>query len=346
MAYSDTPLAAPLQRGRPGRMPTMGVSFAVPSLWGRAYFGLQAIAGAAWWIAVFVSDPVRTATLGGLDPVAVAVVDVPLFVGASALAAAGLRAAAVVATGWTLLVTVALGGYATVTTEAGWGVLLMLGAAGCSGVALCSVLWDRLPAEWIVTGPFRFRPAADGRSPGQLLLATLGQIAVFWSFFLAVLPVGIVLLTTRWGFSFGLPAWLVPVGVVVLVAASALGIWSAVAMSTLGGGTPLPVAMPHRLVVAGPYRWVRNPMALAGITQGVAVGLILQSWAVVAYALLGSLVWNHLVRPFEESDLAERFGDEFHAYRASVRCWVPRLTPWTAAAPAGAGVRDRQPPRS
>ena len=56
-------------------------------------------------------------------------------------------------------------------------------------------------------------------------------------------------------------------------------------------------------------------MAVAGIVQGVAVGIILQSWLVVAYAVAGSLVWNYAVRPLEESDLRKRFGDEFQQYR-------------------------------
>jgi len=83
--------------------------------------------------------------------------------------------------------------------------------------------------------------------------------------------------------------------------------------------------MPNRLVIAGPYRFVRNPMAMAGVVQGAAVGLMLASWLVVAYAIAGSLVWNSVVRPLEEADLESRFGDEFLRYRMSVRCWVPRL---------------------
>ena len=63
-------------------------------------------------------------------------------------------------------------------------------------------------------------------------------------------------------------------------------------MSASGQGTPLLSAMPNRLVIAGPYRVVRNPMAVAGIAQGVAVGLILSSWRVVAHAVVGSLLWN------------------------------------------------------
>jgi protein-S-isoprenylcysteine O-methyltransferase Ste14 len=96
-------------------------------------------------------------------------------------------------------------------------------------------------------------------------------------------------------------------------------------MSTLGEGTPLPSAMPNRLVIAGPYRWMRNPMAAAGIVQGAAVGIILHSWLVIAYAVAGSLVWNYIVRPLEEADLQERYGAEFERYREAVRCWIPQV---------------------
>ena len=84
--------------------------------------------------------------------------------------------------------------------------------------------------------------------------------------------------------------------------------------------------MPNRLVIAGPYRWIRNPMAVAGIVQGAAVGIILETWLVVAYAVVGSLVRNYAVRPLEETDLTNRFGDEFQQYRDTVRCWIPRVS--------------------
>jgi protein-S-isoprenylcysteine O-methyltransferase Ste14 len=130
----------------------------------------------------------------------------------------------------------------------------------------------------------------------------------------------------RWAVALPFPSFAGPVGLTALVVASAIGLWSAVAMSTLGEGTPLPSAMANRLVIAGPYRWVRNPMAVAGVVQGAAVGLILQSWFVVAYAVVGSLVWNSAVRPLEEFDLKERFGDEFQRYHDTVSCWIPRMS--------------------
>ncbi|MFP7833412.1 hypothetical protein [Marisediminicola sp. LYQ134] len=44
------------------------------------------------------------------------------------------------------------------------------------------------------------------------------------------------------------------------------------------------------------------------------------------YAVAGSLVWNYVIRPLEETDLERRFGDDFRRYRERVRCWVPSFT--------------------
>jgi protein-S-isoprenylcysteine O-methyltransferase Ste14 len=294
-------------------------------LWGRAYFAVQAIAGAAWWVAVFTVPFVREVTLGSLDPVVVAVFDIPLFVIASAVAAFGLRGAAVVAASWTTIVALALAVFATVTTEAGWGVVIMVAAAAASIAAVLLLLLGRLPTELIVRGPFAFRPATDRPKSGVYVASTIGQIVGFWGLFLVVLPIVIVALERRWGVGFEFSTVVAPLGVLLLVLASALGLSSAFVMSTLGRGTPLPSAMPNRLVIAGPYRWVRNPMAVAGILQGVAVGLLLSSWLVVAYAVIGSLLWNYAVRPSEEADLAKRFGADFARYERDVRCWLPRV---------------------
>lgn len=292
--------------------------------WGLAYFAVQAVAGAGWWVAVFTSPVVGTLTLGDLDPVAVAALDIPLFVIASAAAAAGVRFAAIVSTTWTALVAVSLTCYATVTAEAGWGVLSMLAAATGSVVALSIILLGHVPTEWLVRGPFAFRSAKRRGTVRTYLAATFAQILVFWGLFLVVIPLGITALEQRWSLALVLPGFLRAVGIAVLVAASVLGLASAFVMSRRGGGTPLPAAMPTRLVVSGPYRWVRNPMAVAGIAQGAAVGLILSSWLVIVYAIAGSLLWNYAIRPHEEADLEKRFGDEFVRYRDTVTCWVPR----------------------
>jgi protein-S-isoprenylcysteine O-methyltransferase Ste14 len=291
--------------------------------WGRVYFAAQALAGAAWWVGVFTLPWVRSATLGTLDVGLLAALDIPLFVIASALVACGLRFVAWIVAPWTMLVAAGMVLYATVTATAGWGALLMVAAAAGSTAAGIVVLVGRLPSEWLLIGPFRFRPAAP-TTTGALVTKAALQTLVFSGIFLIVIPGIILALELRWGLHLDFPAVLRVGGVVLFAAALALSLWSSAAMSVRGAGTPLPSEMPRRLVISGPYRIVRNPMAVGGIGQGVAIGLIAGSWLVVVYALAGSLVWNTLVRPLEEADLEERFGSEFRAYRATVSCWIPR----------------------
>ncbi|MET0674102.1 MAG: methyltransferase [Microbacterium pygmaeum] len=300
-----------------------------PANMARLYFAAQAVAGTAWWLCVLTLPLARTATLGSLHPGLVALLDIPLFVVASALAAAlperAVRIPSAIATVWTVLVTGLLAIYATVTGEAGWGVLLMAGASAGSVMALSLSTLGRVPTEWVIAGPFAFRVARSHRSPAAHLAVTLVQITVFWGIFLGVIPVILAMLEQRWGLAVTLPTAIPVMGAVLFVLASIPGLWSAVTFNLRGDGTPLPSAMPSRLVIAGPYRFIRNPMAVSGILQGVAVGLMLSSWLVVAYAIIGSLVWNYAVRPWEEADLLVRFGDDYRRYRDRVRCWVPRL---------------------
>ena len=108
-----------------------------------------------------------------------------------------------------------------------------------------------------------------------------------------------------------------------------VGIYCGMIFAVLGSGTPLPLDTTTKLVIVGPYRYIRNPMAFTGISQGIAVGLSLGSPLTILYAIGGLFAWNYLARPWEEEDLSKRFGEEYDRYRASVRCWVPRLSPYT-----------------
>ena len=118
------------------------------------------------------------------------------------------------------------------------------------------------------------------------------------------------------------------IGAVLFLLASAINVWAGYTMSQLGKGTPLPLDCPNQLVVQGPYRYVRNPMAIGGISQGIAVGIILGSGLVVIYALSGAFIWHIFVRPHEELDLLDRFGNEYKVYRQTVRNWLPHLKPY------------------
>ncbi|MEZ5378782.1 MAG: methyltransferase [Acidimicrobiales bacterium] len=72
-----------------------------------------------------------------------------------------------------------------------------------------------------------------------------------------------------------------------------------------------------------PYGYVRNPMAVAGAAQTAAIGAVVGSWSVIALAAVGAVLWNLVIRPVEEADLAARFGEDYDRYHSTVRCWVP-----------------------
>lgn len=159
---------------------------------------------------------------------------------------------------------------------------------------------------------------------------TYMQTLVFWSIFLFVIPAVVYRIETAVGLAgwrFDIP-WLRQAGYALFVLGGSLGLSSGAVMAFYGQGTPLPVDAPREIVVRGPYRFVRNPMAIAGLSQGVAVGLIVGSPAIILYAHSGGPLWNILVRPWEERDLESWFGEAFRHYRREVNCWIPRLTPY------------------
>ena len=173
----------------------------------------------------------------------------------------------------------------------------------------------------------RLRPRPSRvTSPTVNVAKTLLQITVFWGFFLWVLPTAIVAFERALGLPrFQPQAW---IGGVLFAVMGSIGFCSGMIFAVWGGGTPLPADTTTRFLILGPYRWIRNPMAVTGTTQGIAVGLILCSPLTVLYSVVGMVAWNVVARPWEEADLERRFGDRYRRYRAAVPCWRPRLSPY------------------
>lgn len=120
-------------------------------------------------------------------------------------------------------------------------------------------------------------------------------------------------------------------GVVCAFVAAALRTWgsaylgaSVVHDSTMNG---------DRVVAAGPYRRVRNPLYLGTFIQTLALALLMPpSGAVFAIVLIG-LLQLRLIGA-EESFLAAKLGDAYRAYCSRVPRLLPALTPRVAASPA------------
>jgi protein-S-isoprenylcysteine O-methyltransferase Ste14 len=99
-------------------------------------------------------------------------------------------------------------------------------------------------------------------------------------------------------------------------------------------GTPVPVASPPRLVVAGTYRYVRNPIYVGFLAVLIGEVLVFGSRGLLEYAAVAWCVGAAGVRFYEEPTLARKFGADYRDYRRAVRAWIPRLHPWAPAGPA------------
>lgn len=173
----------------------------------------------------------------------------------------------------------------------------------------------------------------------QAVAWTMFQLSLFWLFFLVVAPMGILEVEQLLGWrsqvahsSLGTAHALG--SVIIFMSGSALGLWSAFTMAIRGKGTPLPVATASQLVISGPYFLLRNPMAVAGTVQGVAVGWWLQSISVVALAIISATFWHFVIRPLEETDLRMRFGQQYEHYCNRTLLWLPTFGSYYASAKA------------
>lgn len=297
------------------------------SRFGGWYFFVQAVAIPAWWLYLYVEPSAVPLFL----PRGAVEADLRAFQMPDLLVAAPVSLAASVSIFLSLRWAMPLAWFAagamvyafvycvgwSIMRGGGWlNVALMAPAALLSTISALDVSAESIPI---------FRRATPG-SAVRHVAATAGQIVVFWSFFLFVVPSAIVFVERQLGWpSLAFTAHR-PVAAFLLVAFSSLGLASGMTMARRGAGTPLPFDATNRLVTTGPYRYVRNPMVVAGLGQGLAVAIWFGSWAVVAYVLVGGIIWEYLVRPAEERDLHNAFGDEFATYCQHVRCWIPRTT--------------------
>ncbi len=95
-------------------------------------------------------------------------------------------------------------------------------------------------------------------------------------------------------------------------------------------GTLAPWDPTSKLVVEGPYGYVRNPMISGVIFILAAEAILLGGWPLWVWVILFGLANIIYIPLFEEKGLEQRFGKEYRTYRKNVPAWFPRLKPWKA----------------
>jgi protein-S-isoprenylcysteine O-methyltransferase Ste14 len=121
--------------------------------------------------------------------------------------------------------------------------------------------------------------------------------------------------------------WIAAVPSVLGFAVALRCVWD---FGSTGHGTPAPFAPPKRLVVAGFYRYVRNPMYLGFFVGWIGLWVVFGQPNPVAIAVASAVVLGIalFVLLYEEPTLRKMFGAGYEEYCRNVRRWIPRMHAW------------------
>jgi len=114
-------------------------------------------------------------------------------------------------------------------------------------------------------------------------------------------------------------------GLWLLLNGAGLAGWCVILFFGEGEGTPLPTCPPERFVAVGPYRYVRNPMAIGLLLLLVAEACLYGSLGVALYGLVIFVLVRAFILRVEEPDLEKRFGPLYCTYKKQVPRWIPHL---------------------
>jgi len=155
------------------------------------------------------------------------------------------------------------------------------------------------------------------------------QAVAFSGLLLFVLP-AIIVENSRSGWTNPLtrPMWQISLIVHLLAIPAVIGLTAVQEFATRGGGTPVPLDPPRRLVTTGVYAYVANPMQLAASALLLLVGLIVGNAWLAGAGIVAHQYSDGLAGWDEDEDLRRRFGAAWLEYRRAVGRWLPRFRPW------------------
>jgi protein-S-isoprenylcysteine O-methyltransferase Ste14 len=121
-----------------------------------------------------------------------------------------------------------------------------------------------------------------------------------------------------------LPSWMAVGGGVLLGAAAILAFACFYLFAAGGALTPGPAFPdPGAFISWGPYKYVRNPMAIGGLAALAGWGFYQLSVSIVLFAAVMAVLMHLFVVYVEEPNLERRFGESYRAYMSRVSRWVP-----------------------
>jgi protein-S-isoprenylcysteine O-methyltransferase Ste14 len=126
--------------------------------------------------------------------------------------------------------------------------------------------------------------------------------------------------------------WLVPLSIPGLEEIDLLGwilvgaglglLFSAVSQFNKAETTLDPFGGTTKIVIAGPYRFSRNPIYLGFVCMLIGFPLMIdKAWGLILAPLL-MILMTRLVIEHEEAYLEQKFGQEYLEYKSRVRRWL------------------------
>lgn len=117
------------------------------------------------------------------------------------------------------------------------------------------------------------------------------------------------------------------IGIIIFILGLILFLDCIVIFYKIGNGTlmPLPSIETKSLIIAGSYKYMRNPMITGVLLIIISEAFLFGSLSILSYAGI-FLIINMIYMPLsEEKGLIKRFGEEYLEYKQNVRAWIPKL---------------------
>lgn len=152
---------------------------------------------------------------------------------------------------------------------------------------------------------------------------TFTRIVSFIFFFLIVMP----LLLNYVGSLFNLSCPVINFvnrrfGTVLIFFGAVIIAYCARLFFIFGKGTPVPTDPPKKLVVAGLYKYSRNPMYIGMYLVILGELFLSGSFLILTYLLFIAIVFHFYVVKVEEPKLKKRFGKQYEEYLKRVPRWI------------------------
>jgi protein-S-isoprenylcysteine O-methyltransferase Ste14 len=96
----------------------------------------------------------------------------------------------------------------------------------------------------------------------------------------------------------------------------------------IGKGTLAPWTPTRKFVIAGPYRYVRNPMIIGVLIVLIGESVAILSFNILIWSIAFFIINNIYFTLYEEPNLIRKFGQEYQDYKSKVHRWVPQLKPF------------------